>query len=293
MKPIAWNGIHLQLPDDWEMLQFSKSPNQGRIVFGDRYQLRFELDWSALDVPPDLSRLADDYKAKLIQDGIQEARTVSRQPWQGVTGLQDNARITRYCAYFNDRTYLLEAIFLWPQNDNSRHNLQFEAKILDTIHVVPLQDDHLQEWNAYSIRCLAPDEHMLTTCQVEPANVKFKFAAADELEQETVSRTGMLKVWLTSSLKDYLRTLVPKDYTLLSLSHATQDGHDIWTCEATVTRAILKDWWRGRRHFSAAAWICPDDHRLYVVTKMAPDYKDGRRPRPVALSCCSRLEVTL
>lgn len=293
MKPYAWNGIHLQLPDDWEMLQFSKDPAHGRIVFGDRYQLRFELDWAALDLPPDLGRMAEDYTAKLIQDGIKEARPTARHPWLGVTGLQDGARISRYCAYFNDRTYLLEAIFLWPQDDNPRHNPQFEARLLETIRVVPLQDDHLQEWNAFGIRCLAPDDHRLDDCLAEPANVRLTFTSPDRRLEETAARIGMLKAWLNRGLDDYLRSLIPKDYSLLSMSHATQDGHDVWTAEATITRAVLTDWWHGRRHFSAAAWICPNDQRLRILTRTAPDRRDGLPPPPFALSCCDKLEVTL
>lgn len=293
MKPVAWNGIHFQLPDDWELLQFSKNADKGRAVFGDRYQFRFEIDWAAINTPPDLERMSTDYKSKLIQDGIKEPRTIAHHPWKGVAGLEGQTPISRYCAYFTNRTLLLEAVFLWPPDPTPSRNQAFEAKILDTIHVMPFQEDGRQEWNAFGIHCLAPEAHPLTECVANPADVKLTFSNAKETETETVARTGFLKVWLTKGVDDWLKSIVPKDYTVLSLNHTSQEEHDIWLLEATISRADLKDWWKGRRHFTAAAWICPADKRLYTVTKAYHEDKNGNPHLPISLSCCHQLEITL
>lgn len=293
MKPVAWNGIHLQVPDDWELLQFSKNADKGRIVFGDRYQFRLEIDWATVDTPPSLDRMSDDYKAKLIQDGIQEPATIKHHPWHGVTGIEKDNRISRYCTYFNDRTFLIEAVFLWPEENTAKHDHHFETKLLDTIKIEPIQDDGLQTWKVYGMSILAPYAHRLDDCTAAPGKVKLTFCNNKETEYETVSRAGFLKVWMKNGIDDWLKTVVPKEYKIISLDHTSQEEHDIWTAEATIEKSVLKDWLKGRRRFTAVAWICPHDKRLYTITKQAHDYKDGTKPQPVSLSCCHQLEITL
>ena len=114
MKAIAWNAINLELPDEWELLQFSKSSDNGKIAFADRYQFRLELDWSTVSAPPDLDRMASDYKSKLAEEGTKDAKLAVHLPWKGVSAQEADNFISRYVNYFPSRSLMLEIVFLWP-----------------------------------------------------------------------------------------------------------------------------------------------------------------------------------
>ena len=101
MRLWVWRYFRLELPDDWEMLQFSRNPHAGRCAFADRYQFRLEISWQALSGPPNMDRLVSDYLSKLKLDGtMPDAVRLDRPPWVGLRGHQGGILTSRFSRHF-------------------------------------------------------------------------------------------------------------------------------------------------------------------------------------------------
>ena len=47
----VWRHLEVRVPADWELLQFSKTPAEGRCAFADRHGFRLELSWRTVAGP--------------------------------------------------------------------------------------------------------------------------------------------------------------------------------------------------------------------------------------------------
>ena len=81
----VWRNFGIEVPEDWEMLQFSKKADAGNVAFADRYRFRLELSWRVLRAAPDLERMMSDYCAKLkLEDPEGVASRVKAAGWPGI-----------------------------------------------------------------------------------------------------------------------------------------------------------------------------------------------------------------
>ncbi len=275
-----WNRIAFRLPDDWEMLQFSRNPSQGRCVFADRYQYRLELNWMAVSAPPDMERISSDYMAKLKEDGLKSIEKVSIHPWSGAYGIEHGRPVSRYAAFFSDGPFLLEAVFIGEHGGQS--DFAAEGRILESFKVHPKSD--IIHWCAFGMDwCTSANEFAL--CYVAPGLAEVSFTDCRKHLSQTFSRRGMLRTWLKTPVSDWLASRVPPEYKTVSLEHLCRDGHDVWTLLAKRRRPVLSDWLHGRRHIFASAWICPGDGRLYTTSTLA--HCDGVAFPQASLACCA------
>lgn len=288
MKEWLWNGIGLSLPDDWEMLQFTRNPAKGRCAFADRYQFRFELDWLRVDAPPDLQHMADDYLAKLKEDGLKNPAKTAHSPWLGATGIDNGQPISRYATFFPAKSFLVEAVFIWDKKENA--SASFEGRILDGIHVQPDKLDDTQQWTAFGMDWITSPKLDFESCQVSPGFAEAVFSNEKTRSIQTFSRRGMVEHWLKIPMQDWLENTVPKEYTISESTHSVIRGHEVWHVEAKRSRSVLVDWLHGRRIVKSSAWICPVDKRLYFVSAMA--HPDSLTKTP-SLACCPDMEAAL
>ena len=92
----VWRGVRLELPEDWEMLQFSSNPKQGRCAFADRYQYRLEFSWRTVSGPPDFERMLSDYRAKLKDEGMEGVAEARHGAWSGFRGETEGRFSSRF-----------------------------------------------------------------------------------------------------------------------------------------------------------------------------------------------------
>ncbi|MBP5673610.1 MAG: hypothetical protein IKP58_16280 [Victivallales bacterium] len=291
MKSVAWNAINLELPDEWELLQFSKSADNGKIAFADRYQFRLEIDWSTVSAPPDLDRMASDYKSKLAEEGTKDAKLAVHLPWKGISAKDADYFLSRYVNYFPSRSLMLEAVFIWP--DDLKPSPAFEGKILDSIQVASYQEDAQQHWKAFGLDFYVKDDHYLYELIAEPAKTQYMFRSTDRHEVETIARRGMVKEWMKIPVDQWLAKQVPKEYEVSDQSARVENDHQVYSLTAKRKPTVLVDWIHGTRTITASAWICPKDHRLYMAAKLAPAYKKGKKHAPLKVACCDSLEILL
>jgi hypothetical protein len=276
MEPRVWREMAFELPADWEMLQVSYDSAAGRCAFADRYSFRFELNWRQVPGAPDFSRMMSDYKAKLTDDGLQDAEIVERGGWHGIEGASEDAFLARYGRHLDGLYRLVELVFIWPDGRDE----DLEEAVLDRFRAAEARPDGLARWRAFGMDLLAPGDVAMTGCDVKPACAELRFSDSRERTQETFGRLGLVSQWLSGSVADWLRQRIPEKARELSCKPIrTAEGHEGFDAEARIPGPGLI---HRSRPYRARAWMCPHDGRLYTHIRVGPpgDASGG-------LSCCS------
>jgi len=287
----VWRQLRLELPDDWELLQFTRNPATGRCAFADRYQFRLELSWREVPGAPDLDRMISDYQARLDTDGLQETRRLQCAGWPGVSGVLPDGRTTcRYGAHFGDLQCLAELVFLWPKG---RHE-PLEKEVLASVRPEPATPAGQVHWQAFGLDLLTRSGGILEHCTADPAFAQFNFSSGRRRVWERFSRRGLVPQWLTEPVGQWQRRTAPRGFRVVFERDQDRHGHTVSWLRSERSALRFADLWLGRRQFEAAAWRCPRDGRVYQLSREAP------RPNtaavagpPIALRCCADLEVTL
>lgn len=291
MRDWIWRQLHISLPDDWELLQFSRNPQTGRCAFADRYRFRFELNWRIVEGTPDFDRMLSDYRARLEEDGLTDTQRRQCAGWQGVCGtMKDGRATTRYGGFFDRQHCLVEAVFLWPK----RRNPPIEEEILSSLRPEPITPKGQARWLALGMDALTGSQFHFEHCTADPGHALFSFTAEHRRLWDHFSRRGMVRHWLHEPVPDWQRKSVPKGFSIVRNRNVDIHGHSVHRLEAVKTHPVLPDWLFGRREFHCASWLCPRDGRLYHLSRQAPRRRGNapRRPPPV-LRCCSDVEVSL
>jgi hypothetical protein len=287
-----WRQLRVELPEDWELLQFSRSPETGRCAFADRYQFRFEMSWRQVPGPPDQERMLADYRSRLEEDGLTDTRRIRCGDWQGVSGVLPDGRTTcRYGGHFAPLGCIVEAVFLWPK---LRHE-PTEVKVLGAFRPECANPLGQVRWQAFGMDLLTDADGVLEGCRADPGFQEFRFSSCRRRLWARCSRRGLLASWLQEPVAQWQRRQVPRGYGLLLDTQRDLHGHSIARVRSERRRPLLPDLLYGRREVTAAAWVCPRDGRLYQVTREGYPRaaRHGQTRPPPALRCCPDVEVTL
>jgi len=195
----VWRQIGVELPADWECLQFARDPQVGRCAFADRHRYRFELNWRNSPGEPDFGRMMKDYEGSLAKDW-EGVRRVKCRGMAGLTGRRSGEVVSRFGTYLKEIGVLVEAVFI----DAKERDARLEAKILATLRAVPPEANGLQLWRAFGMEMRVPRTFMLGECVVEPARVGMRFDGPRSPDRWIFRRYGMVKTWLKTSIRDWL-----------------------------------------------------------------------------------------
>jgi hypothetical protein len=284
----------MELPDDWECLQFSKEAKAGRIGFADRYQFRMEFSWQIISGRPDMKRLIGDYIAKVKTEAVDEddpepvARNVG--PWHGLkSGKRGETLNTRFSRYFPTQSCLAEAVFLWPDSLDAG----VERKILDSVAEERQTLPNFKRWKAFGMDLLASGDLVLQKVGVDPAYAQMAFSPShDSRKEERFERLGMVENWLKGTVKEWLKRRLPSDMDVAAEGKDTVNGHDIESFSGTSYYNGLAKILGRKDYYQASAWICPRDGRLYFARVSHPDSPQSGSEKRLAggrLSCCGDL----
>ena len=285
MQTFIWQQYRFDLPDDWEMLQFTRDPQTGRCVFADRTQYRFELNWRIVKGVPDFGRMLTDYQSRLEADGFERLQRTRHDRWHGVSGEQEHRLTTRYGRYVEDNHALLEVVFLWPKNRDPA----LERRVLDSFAFQPATDSTVR-WRALGLDLDVSATHDLWQVKADPAATTFRFTAQKGYREQRFGRFGMVEEWLAGTPGQWLRTWLPKGYRIQTETRHLREGHDVFRINGFRNPPTVRDLFLGRRQIKAAAWICPQDKRLYsfclVSTGRVVDLESH-----IGLRCCEHMEA--
>jgi hypothetical protein len=279
LELIVWQGIALLVPRDWELLQFSRNPSQGRCAFADRYQFRLEFNWRKVNGPPDFERMLSDYSAQLEQEGMPAGQRTTHHNWHGLENTtQEHTLCRRWGRYFESSRTLIEVVFVWPELKDRT----LESTILDSVSDSSSGLAGFQHWRAFGMNLHAGAGLELVRCSARPAHIEWTFQDSNARRQQQFFRRGFVSEWLHQPIPLWLRDTVGKDCSLTESSTAIHAQHSVTTFTGTRRRSVLNPY---RTTINAAAWICPRDGRLYSVIQTAS--KNLPRAR---LGCCPEFQ---
>lgn len=256
-KPWAWRQIGLDLPGDWEMLQYSKNPAKGGSSFADRTGFRFQLVWSQVPGPPDTGRMLRDYRSRLeCSEGLEQAKEERHRHWIAVSGIQEGRPVTRFGNYLEPLGRMLELVFLHRRERDE----DLEQRVIQSCQALPERNDRIP-WKACGLSFEVRSELPLDTILIAPARASFLFKDPKRFDQEKFERLGMVTQWLNGSLDSWMDAQKPvtlRDWQIQTRQHA---GCRVRTGIGTLpaTRTFGK-----QRTFQMAAWIHSGDGRLYI-----------------------------
>lgn len=286
MKRWVWRHIELFLPDDWEMLRYSRDMAAGNCLFADRYRIRLECSWRAVPGPPDFERMMDDYAARLREAGGDAAapRRVARlDGWQGLE-LAGSVAHSRYGAYLAGESLLIELVVFWPEGCDE-HLLR---TLLSRVRVAKPTAGGLRPWVASGVCCAVEPALNLHACAFEPARAELVFMSSErERLIRRFQRLGMVERWLQGGIDEWLSGRVPRETRITGQFAREQAGHTIHRIVGRRRRlrmTLFGDRWMT---VEAAAWRCPRDGRLYYSAIEYPSRERSDRAHPEReLDCC-------
>ena len=181
---------------------------------------------------------------------------------------------------------MVELVFLWPEKKQET----LVKQVLSSFEELE-QHKGYYRWRAFGMDLLASADLTFRKCRAEPASVEMIFADTASRREERFSRRGMVAQWMNGSLGTWLGSRFP--------------GAELGTPESVMGHSIKKINFerraRGasrlvgaRERIEAAAWICPEDERLYSICLVHPSHGEGVANKLAGgrLSCCRKLEIT-
>lgn len=251
----VWRQIGVELPAEWECLQFARDPEAGRCAFADRHRYRFELNWRKSPGEPDFGRMMKDYEGSLAKEweGI---RKVKCRGWPGLTGKRGGEVVSRFGKYLEEIGVLVEAVFI----DAGERDDRLEAKILASVRAVPPEANGMQLWRAFGMEMRVPRTFELGECVVEPARVGMRFDGPRSPDRWIFRRYGMVKTWLKTPVREWL---VSQAGELARNVKVKPGGGGAAQLERIEGEWRPKGLLLRRGAYAAAAWKSPEDGRLY------------------------------
>lgn len=260
----------MEVPDDWEMLQFSRSPENGSCAFADRYQFRLEVRWNRLSGTPDIERMVSDHCSQLQLEHAERVRQVQQVSWRGVVCEQDEERRSRFVHFFPASQRLVEVIFCW----SGAIDKDLEKRVLTGLlaHPPPGEEEacppaeaasQRQRWRTFGMDFSVPPAYELEDCRVEPGLVEMRFTESGGERQERFGRRGMVEHWLNCRVEEWLREWVPETVRIEQQGTVTRRGHEVAWLRGRNASSRIFSALRKTLACEAMAWICPDDGRIY------------------------------
>jgi len=293
VKSWVWRHLHVALPDDWEMLRFSRDVEQGSCLFADRGQYRLELSWRQVPAAPDFPRMMDDYIERLKEedaDGRMRLAPSTRPGgWHGVEGVGGHAAHSRYGAWLTSASILVELVFFWPD----RCDAALRDAILASVREAEPTAAGRLRWEAAGLRLVVEPELMLETCEIQPASVNMVFAIPEKDRViRRFQRLGMVDRWLAAGVDTWLLGTLRRSVTVMDRTTRRVQDHTVFRVRGRRRKrglGVMSGRWLA---VDAAAWRCPHDGRIYCSQHDYPLRGRGEATHPDRqLACCQAWEA--
>ncbi|HMP88702.1 MAG TPA: hypothetical protein PJ991_00800 [Kiritimatiellia bacterium] len=250
----------IRLPSDWELLQFSSEFTRGRCAFADRYQFRLELSWSIVKGEPDYTRMISDYTSKLEQEKkLTGKELIKKAGWHGFFGEMNGELTSRFGRYLGEIGCLVECVVLWT----GERDPDLEHDLVSSIRACPPHEGR-QQWRAFGMHVFPPATAAFDGCVAQPARTEFNFTNPKSGNKWNFSRYGMVKSWLFADVESWLKSRLQTDARDLRFYHKTMHAVDVVFAEGVFKPEGIH---LHKGELQAAAWIAPEDGRLYQVTQ--------------------------
>ncbi|OPZ26617.1 MAG: hypothetical protein BWZ02_01944 [Lentisphaerae bacterium ADurb.BinA184] len=286
MTDVAWRHFAWQVPDTWEMLLFSRDQESGQCVFADRYMHRLEFNWQRAERAPDFARMLADCRNSLTgEPAVTAVCDIEVAGWRGLAVSTAAGGSSRFGRYFAGERCLVELVFVWPE----RRDLSLEADVLASVRETPRDEAGRRHWRAFGLDVRVPEELALQSCRALPGRAEMVFRDAKGRREERFQRLGLVPQWLRGTVAEWLNAQIPAAVTNRSCGSETRGRHERALIRGDGAGAGVARLLGHRQPWQAAAWICPEDGRLYSWITIG---RAGAAGHPGQLSCCAAAERT-
>ncbi len=274
-RRVAWMGMALHTPRDWEIIRHATGLDNGRLAWVDRRRQRLVLSWARTTQRPDLAQAIADYKAMDREDHGSLAFTNLRAypGWKGYW----RQGLTRLTRYERDRHLWIELTIPW----HGDRDAALEAELVQTFELLappPSSDDEQPTrarwqptlWRAFGLDVTAPAGWMLDVAAVKPADVQWTFSdVADGRRSVEIARMGMIDVWYAGDLRQVIRERVGYGPEM-DFRETRWDDTPAWSAESTIVQKRWKNIVGGPRRRVDVAWVDRAAHSVICVTATGP-----------------------
>ncbi len=214
-QSIAWLGLRLAVPADWEVVRHSLNLLKGGLTLVDRRRQRLQLRWTACKKPPLIERMLHDHRARQLKDEPDaHIQSYRHGPWEGlVRELDESTRLTRAAWYEPDQKVLLEAVISHGQEEVE---LELRDELIDSIDLTEPMNQ-ATTWCAFGFAAHNPPNFRAYTSAIHAGEASLTFVEYDRPGGEklrpgraTVTRLGLADGWFAGDLGKFLRAREPK-----------------------------------------------------------------------------------
>lgn len=286
-----WRNFRMELPAEWELIQFSKNAGRGRCEFADRYAIRMEFSWRAAESEPDMNRLVNDWNHRLHHEkDIKDVRSLKPGRWHGFHGTFETHQAAYYFRYFAEESCIVQVVFVWPDQREEKK----EVEIIKTVKPEATRSGNRCRWKAFGMDIAVPASLHFIQCKVKTAYARFQFAVPGTDNREMIFfRRGMVREWLKKPVRTWLKANMPRKFKETSRVSREIQGHTVELIEGRRTAPGMGRLLGKKDYFYAASWICPEDNRLYYCQSISdrPGPANGQGRIPEDLSCCDAIKL--
>jgi len=268
MRTWIWHGLSFDLPEEWEMLQFSRKPEAGRCAWADRDGYRMEVFWKRLPSAPAMDLLLATFPQRL---GEEQGSVVVPLPdvnrwkrWRVGEGAR--SRIHALCF---ESGRLLEVVFSRPSGETGDGSLVLNAFRAES-------EQSVSRWAAFGMKWEVPPGHSMVSSVVQPARAEVEMCDRRKREVLRFLRLGMVSHWLHDEPQDWLRRRLPNGYKLETEELVSlRDGRIAAVLSGGPRWPAILPWARPPG-WAACVWLEPSDGRLYCVERLSRRPTDSR-----------------
>ncbi len=278
-RDIVWLGMHLAVPEAWEIVRHALGAERGSLALADRRRQRLQVSWIRAEAEPDVKRTLSDYRAdELAEDPDCKLTRLERTAgWRGFRRRGEAGTITRAGRYLAALKRWVEMVVSWPEAVDTG----LERRLLEGFEVDD-EADPPRRWRAFGLDIRVPPEWPLAEVSARPADASMTFRK-DRRREAVVRRLGAVDAWFGGDLAAFLRNQTgPARCQVSETTYGTHEARDGRSNEApnAVARFVRRTPERLDR-----AWLCPSAHAVFLVTTRGPR-KDLVRPEAFAVRCC-------
>ncbi|MBD3177416.1 MAG: hypothetical protein GF320_19755 [Armatimonadia bacterium] len=297
---VAWQGVRIVAPEDWEPGAFSGDWGGGYIRLDERLAPRLVIRWLPEDSTDKLFKkassraeairqVADNYLASLEKaqkkkrnevfhekaDRLVPRRYLDVSPAAFFQWRSEGRRETTYGVGFAGECTTSGRILLCEcTGEDEEENLASAAELLSTLRPYPESDDSVL-WSTFGLRFLLPKEWTLAGSKLVGGRIEFQFKREDESKlavQRWIANLAMGKGDLVSWAKKQLASELKREYQF-RMERGRCLGHDAVLAEGTLRSAKERVVHGTRRflkietpfHLVSRAWHCEPENKIFVV----------------------------
>ena len=280
---IAWRGLRLEVPGDWEVVRHGLSLRRGSLTFVDRVRQRCQIRWTACKKPPRVPHMLEDYHAQQLErdEAAELEDVVLGGGWQGVRQVFDDGRRMTRAARFDAPTSRLLELVLIQHADAEDQETDLAERLAARFVAVEEggeegaegeggASDAASRTRLFGLDVLTPPGLELVAATSRPGDVTFRWqrpaGRGRSPVEALVRRVGMADAWLPRVDGDLTRWLEAQHrrgrFTF------DQGIGGVVTAESLEPGPRLRKWARRLRRRHDRLWLDPAANAVLHVTTL-------------------------